>query len=246
MVVHRVLQLLKRRKVAAKLGVAFERCASFRLPGKMNINGQLQDIHMPNENGVRVAFIEILLDDCYRCRKLARYSQPVNTVLDIGANVGLFGIAARDAFPAAQIQAYEPNPHLEQYLAVQAKTANFRYFMEAIGLENGSVSLDFNVDSVQTRSMPDETGRIPRVAFREAIGRLGGSVDLVKMDCEGAEWAILKDTDSWDRIKHLSMEYHLWPDHTHDEVLDVVRSLGFLVREHSPSDNFGLLIASHS
>ncbi len=166
--------------------------------------------------------------------------------MDIGANVGLFGVAARNAFPAAQIHAYEPNPYLEQYLAVQAKSANFSYFMEAVGLENGRVSLDFNTDSVQTRSKNDNAGKIPQSSFREALARLGGDVDLVKMDCEGAEWDIFEDRDSWKRVQHLSMEYHLWPYHTHNEVFEVVKHLGFQVREYKPIDNFGLLIASRS
>ncbi len=118
--------------------------------------------------------------------------------------------------------------------------------MEAVGLENGRVSRDFNTDSVQTRSKNDNAGKIPQSSFREALARLGGDVDLVKMDCEGAEWDIFEDRDSWKRVQHLSMEYHLWPDHTHNEVLEVVRHLGFQVREYKPIDNFGLIIASRS
>jgi FkbM family methyltransferase len=236
--------MVKRRKAAAALGISFKRCANFQLPQKMHINGQLQDLYVPNEHGVKVAFIDILLDDCYRCRKLARSCQPIGTVLDIGANVGLFGITARYAFPIAQIHAYEPNPYLEGYLAVQASSGNFSYFMEAVGLETGTISLQFHSDAVLTRTKVDTAGKIPQVAFKMAIERLGGSVDLVKMDCEGAEWDVFKDKDSWNRVKHLSMEYHLWPDHSHEEVLDVVQSLGFAVREYMPVDNFGLLIAS--
>lgn len=246
MFIHRLLQLYRRRRAARRFGFAFNRCADFQLPDHITINDDHHRLYLPNENGVKVAVIDLLLDDCYRCKELVKSAQPVNTVLDIGANVGLFGIAARNAFPAAQIHAYEPNPNLEQYLSVQAKSADFSYFMEAVGLECGRVSLDFHTDSVQTRSTIDIDGKIPQIAFREAIGRLGGSVDLVKMDCEGAEWDIFKDKDSWKLVRNLSIEYHLWPDHSHNEVLDVVRSLGFRVREYTPIDNFGLLITSHT
>ncbi len=61
--VPRILQIFKRRNVAAKLGSAFKRSASFQQPQRMNINGQLQDLYLPNESGVKVAFIDLLLDD---------------------------------------------------------------------------------------------------------------------------------------------------------------------------------------
>ena len=160
MLVKRLLQLLKRRKAAAKLGITFERSSTFHLPEKLFINGQLRNIRIPNEIGVQVAFVELLLDDCYKCGKLKRSSQHIKTVLDIGANVGLFGIAARIAFPTASIHSYEPNPSLEEFLSAQAQMADFDFFMEAVGLENGRVTLDFNPDSVLTRSMTDVSGDI--------------------------------------------------------------------------------------
>lgn len=243
MAINRYIHFLKRKIAAAKLSVTFERSATFQLPERIKINGQIRSLYLPNENGVKVAFIDLLLDDCYKYKELD--SPEIKTVLDIGANVRLFGVAARNAFPSAQIHAYEPNPFLEKYLEVQAKSANFEYHMEAVGLGNGSVSLDFHTDSVQTRSLTDVSGQIPQTSFRETIARLGGKVDLVKMDCEGAEWDIFQDVNSWQRVRHVTMEYHLWPNHTHDEVLAVIRSLGFRVREHKPTElDFGLLIAS--
>ena len=69
-------------------------------------------------------------------------------------------------------------------------------------------------------------------------------MDFVKMDCEGAEWQLFKDMESWGHVRHLSMEYHLWPDHTEQEMLDKVHELGFRVKSLTPSDGFGLIIAS--
>jgi len=239
--IRRLMRLLKRRKSAARLGISFDRCATFHLPDQIVINGTRHRLSLPNENGVWVAFIELLLDDCYGCRQI---SQPVKTVLDIGANVGLFGITAREAFPDAVIHVYEPNLHLEPYLKEQAKAGGFEYFMEAVGLDNGKVSLDYNEDSVQTRSVIDQAGNITQIAFREAINRIGNSVDFVKMDCEGAEWQLFQDVESWDHVRHLSMEYHLRFGHTEKEALDKMRELGFRIVSHTPASGFGLIIAS--
>lgn len=237
----RLLQLYRRRRIAKQYGFIFKRSANFQMPDHININNNRHRLHLPDENGVKIAVIDLLLDDCYGLKKLA---QPIRNVLDIGANVGLFSLYARSVFPEAVIHAYEPNANLEKYLQIQAQAAGFEYFMEAVGKEDGRVSLDFNEDSVQTRSRIDKDGQITQVAFRQAIERLGGYCDLVKLDCEGAEWKIFQDKEAWRPVKHLSMEYHLWPDHTHDEIEHVVKELSFKIKRQRPITNYGLIMAS--
>lgn len=179
------------------------------LPESINMSGKVQHLYLPDEHGIKVAFVDLLLDDCYGCSALSKSGDPVNTILDIGANVGLFGIAARHYFPSAKIHAYEPNFMFEKYLKVQANSAGVDYYMEAVGKNKGRVNLDFNPDSVQSRSSENEAGSIPQITLREALDRIGGEVDLLKMDCEGAEWEMFADTENWKRVRNLSMEYHL-------------------------------------
>jgi len=241
MFVQRLLKLYQRRKVAAQLGVRFERSATFRLPNDVVINGCRHHLSLPEENGVKMAFIDLLLDDCYGCKNVLQ--QP-RTVLDIGGNVGLFGITARAAFPNATIHVYEPNPHLEKYLKVQGEAGGFQYFMDAVGLEDGKVLLNFLEDAVLTRSEVSQGGNIDQIAFRRAIEKIGGHVGFLKMDCEGGEWLLLEDIESWQKVQHLSMEYHLWDHHTETEVLSKVRGLGFNILSHTPLGNFGLIIAA--
>jgi len=224
--------------------VRFDRSAAFRLPDTIWLNGRTESLSLPDENGIKVAFIDLLLDDCYGCHVLRKRGEKVETVLDIGGNVGLFGIAARNAFPEATIHSYEPNKGLESYLTVQAEAAGFDYFMEAVGLEDGMISLDLNEDSVQTRSKLDSDGAIPQIAFSRAIERIGGRVDLLKMDCEGAEWEIFKDEESWKKVNNLSMEYHLFEaGHTELAVRQTIENLGFTISSFVHIDNFGLVRA---
>jgi hypothetical protein len=82
------------------------------------------------------------------------------------------------------------------------------------------------------------------VAFGTAIDRIGGSVDLAKVDCEGAEWLLFQDADNWKSVKNLSLEYHLWPDRTHQEIRDVIQNLGFQIKNQTPIEDYGLLLAS--
>src|SRR6202022_520478 len=104
----------------------------------------------------------------------------------------------------------EPNSALEPPLRVHASSCGFKFFLEAVGAEAGRVTLDDHEDSVQNRTHSDPSGQIPQIAFRTAIERLGGSVGLVKLDCEGAEWDLLGDATSWRGVERIAMEYHLW------------------------------------
>ncbi|OGR53029.1 MAG: hypothetical protein A2049_04720 [Elusimicrobia bacterium GWA2_62_23] len=241
MLLRRLITLIKRNRAAAGLGVKFGRSASFSLPDKIMLGGKMYSLALPEENGVKVAFIDLLLDDCYGCRDVRA---PVKTVLDVGANVGLFGLAARAAFPNAIIHCYEPNPNLGAYLESQSVPGRYEYFLEAVGLERGRVSLEYNVDSVQTRSTPNVYGEVNQAAFRDVISRLGGHVDMLKLDCEGAEWDLFRDAESWKNISRVSMEYHLQGQHTIAEVIGAIESLGLRINRHVPSDGFGLILAS--
>jgi FkbM family methyltransferase len=238
---NRVRTLLVRKRRARELGVSFQRSASFELPERIWLAGQWWPLSVPEENGVRVAFVDILLDDCYGLRRL----ESPGSIVDIGAHVGLFGLAVRRLFPHAQLHAYEPNPRLEQYLKVQARTGSFRYWMSAVGACPGRVSLDYHVDSVRTQSRPDGSGDIVQIALSEVVERAGGTIDFLKLDCEGAEWRLFEDHSSWKHVNNLGMEYHLWPDHSHDEVAQVIRNLGLsVVSQKRSAEHFGLLWAS--
>lgn len=71
-------------------------------------------------------------------------------------------------------------------------------------------------------------------------------MDFLKMDCEGAEWRLFEDKEIWRKVENLSMEYHLWPEHTHEEAWSVVHGLGFTVKSQTRYEGFGLIIASRS
>src|SRR4051795_12153762 len=117
---RRLAEMASKRRRAYRLGIALGRSANFELPGSIKFGGERKRLSLPPETGVGVAFSEILFADCYG---VERVQEPVHTVLDVGANVGLFCLAARRAFPTATIHAYEPNSALEEHLANQARIA---------------------------------------------------------------------------------------------------------------------------
>lgn len=241
---NKLVQLLQRRTRAKKLGLKFNRVANFNLPDNLMVLGKRQNVNLPSEKGMDGEFIEVLLDDCYGVEQLP---PSLLKIIDIGANVGLFPVAARNRFPQAVIHAYEPNPNLESYLKHQSEIAKFEYFMEAVGVQDGKVTLDIREVSGKTRSTVSESGDIPMVSLKRAIERIGGRVDLAKVDCEGAEWLLFEDTDTWQLVQNLALEYHLWSGHSHAETRQVIENLGFQIKKQIPIDKwYGLILASRT
>ena len=245
---QRLKMLLKRRRAAKKLRVPLSRGAWFKMPEEMWFEGRMVPLSAPDDDGVHSGFIQVLLNDDYDMAGVVRSGVKVETVLDVGANAGFFALAARQAFPDARIHHYEVNPSLEPFLAAQCKAARTDYFMEALGKEDGKVELSFLRSLVGTMAKASDSGTLPKTSFATAIERLGGHVDFAKIDCEGAEWELLEDTASWQKVSHVAMEYHLtnFPEHSADEAAMRLRELGFHVTSEEHHDGYGILRASRA
>lgn len=189
---------------------------------------------------------KILFDDCYR---LSSIKCDIHHVLDVGGNVGLFAMAARHEFPNAKIHSYEPNPEVVPRLRAHADRLGVAVFQEAVGRGSGLVSFQAGPNSLHGR-IGDGPGRIAKVGLSKAVERLGGHVDLLKLDCEGAEWEMFEDRTVWGRIRKLVMEYHLWakPSETVESLTHRLEGLGMRVTRVEPSFNgdFGLLWAQRN
>ena len=166
---------------------------------------------------------------------LGRQLGELRSILDIGANIGFFSLAARAHYPRAVIHAYEPNPRVLPLLSANATGLRVQIFPEALGAAIGTVTMDDTAESnaARTRSSPSETG-IPQVTLETAIERIGGSVDLLKLDCEGAEWEILAKAKNLDAVKNIRMEYHLFDGQSRAQILSLLTSTGFRVTHVGP------------
>lgn len=239
---RRLDMLRKRKQRARELGFRFKRAAGFAIPSHIQIGAKHIELSLPDDGGTRTAFIDVLLDDCYRLRQMP---DDIRTVVDIGCHVGLFSLAARSHWPQAIIHAYEPNASLKTHWERHAAQAGFLVYAEAVGSASGSVNLVPNADSVQARTIEAKDGTIHQVAFKDVISRLGGKADLVKLDCEGAEWSILRDQESWSHVRFLTMEFHLWAGYNVEELKARVFEMDFQIRHFEITGaDFGLLLAA--
>jgi FkbM family methyltransferase len=239
---NRFIILLKRCCRGRSLGLNFIRAATFQTPTRLRMaNGKFLELKLPQDKGTHTAFVDILLDDCYG---LVDLPNQVGTVVDIGCHAGLFSIAASRRWPGALIHSYDPNPHMQPFWSRHADQIGFVGFQQAVGKESGFISLVPNPESVQTRTDEKRKGDIAQVSFEKVLDRMGGHCDLVKLDCEGAEWQILQDFKNWQKVRFLRMEFHLWAGYTLPQLLQTVSFLGFKVTYCQMSGrDFGLLSA---
>jgi FkbM family methyltransferase len=116
-------------------------------------------------------------------------------VVDLGANIGLFGASTLGRFPNARIVALEPDPSNARVHActvtANGKGESWRLVEACAATESGRVAFlpgEFGTSHV---AAPNERGTIDV----EAVDVLPwlAEAQLIKIDIEGAEWAILAD-----------------------------------------------------
>jgi FkbM family methyltransferase len=113
-------------------------------------------------------------------------------ILDLGANIGMFGAYASARWPAARIVAYEPDPAnaaiCSRCIDENALNDRWKLHRAAAAAARGSLRFKATGDAI---SRADDQGELV-VEARDVLPDLA-SADLVKMDIEGGEWALLAD-----------------------------------------------------
>jgi FkbM family methyltransferase len=168
--------------------------------------------------------------------------QPGWTIVDIGAAIGEFTVFAAKADSRNTVIACEPFPGSvdllrENILANQL--TNVQVVEKAVAGSAGMMVLDLSggdplqFEGVGGAEGADQSQRITVEAISLAdIVAMSGKIDLLKLDCEGAEYDILMKAPpaSLGAVARVVMEYHdLLTAHTHRDLETFLRASGFTV-----------------
>jgi FkbM family methyltransferase len=133
-------------------------------------------------------------------------------VVDCGANVGAFAVWA--AIKGASVTAYEPHPVTFDWLARNTAGLPVHCVRAAIVAEapaGGTVALGIDpaADTHHSLGGGSTSIDVPAVTLATAIGE---GCDLLKLDCEGAEFDLLAETPdaALRRARRIACEIHDW------------------------------------
>lgn len=198
-------------------------------------------------------FTEVWLRDVYR---LARLPRPIGTVVDLGANVGLF--STRAALLGAEVVAVEP---VEENRALLRKNLEGCGVATRVRLIEGAIS-GRSGERLRMFKSPDNSGghslqqnpataatpseeEVTTVSLEDLFARERVErCDLLKCDVEGAEFEALlaAPLDTLRRVERVAIELHLTPDLPADrpEALRAhLRAAGFTLEEEDGPAMYG-------
>ena len=162
----------------------------------------------------------------------------LRTVVDIGAHVGAFTVYAAFRAPQARVVAVEPEPRNFGDLCANVERNGIGSRVEALNRALGAPGSLIELHVPRHResgSVFGEEGTIVRaegVSLQQIVEGLDGGVDLLKLDCEGAEWDLLDTAPDalWRGVARIVMECHAIRGHTVDEMVGRLRGKGFEVQ----------------
>ncbi len=201
----------------------------------------------------------IRLERSTRSRSLLDFlrSRQVDTVLDVGANQGQFGLALREGGFRGSIKSFEPLASAYQaLLSVSAKQPPWEAFHLGLGAKNGIADLNLSTYSVfsslkhlnpeaLTFSRESEVLRAEsiRIATLDDVAVRDSGWLFLKVETQGSEQDVLKGAEK-SLEKFLGVQLELPIMHLYDSVWKIeetiayMRDRGFVISNIIPT-NFG-------
>jgi FkbM family methyltransferase len=128
------------------------------------------------------------------CREDYRAQADWRVVVDVGANIGLSTLYFLTEAPAARVVCFEPVPRNTERLRQNLAGREDRYELHEIALARESGTVEFGVEPYGRYGgigvATQEQIMVPTLAIAdalEAVLRIAGLIDLLKIDTEGTE-----------------------------------------------------------
>ena len=166
-----------------------------------------------------------------------RTSSASPRILDCGANIGAASLFFKRRYPGARITAYEADPDLcamtRRNLA-QNGAGDVEVVQAAVWTSNGQVTFraegsDSGMIEGLAGAVDAKSVTVPSLRMRDVLER--DRVDLLKIDIEGAEGAVLADCEPvLDRVNAIIMDLHEFAprDRQSPRVFECLTRAGFV------------------
>lgn len=150
---------------------------------------------------------EVWLEDCY----LLPFSLVPDTLVDLGANIGLTSLWLAKHYPIKRVIAVEASPANASLARKNLEQNGIRadVIAAAVGPMDGTVRFNLHADSNLGSIDPGGT-EVPMISMAKVLERVPDqAIDLLKMDIEGGEQALLDGDLAWLRnTRAIIAEFH--------------------------------------
>ncbi|MXV16345.1 FkbM family methyltransferase [Hufsiella ginkgonis] len=159
-------------------------------------------------------YTEIFVDKCY---ELGMKLEEDGTIIDVGGNIGLFTLWMKQQYPDMTVYSFEPfKQNYDQLVSnlLLSKVKHVNPIMRGVGGHTRIEKLYLNPKNLGGHSIykqddNNESVDIDIVSLDEVLAALGPKTcSLLKLDCEGAEYEIIKSmtAETAKKIKRIIFE----------------------------------------
>jgi FkbM family methyltransferase len=165
-------------------------------------------------------------------------------VIDLGGHIGVFSLLAASTSPEVHAVAFEPGPENARLLRLNAAlntslTDRIEVHEAAVGAESGTATWQLDErDPSGSRLVDSGAGHEVRlVGLKDVLASTTLPIAAMKIDVEGAEYALLEgsDPDDWQRVPAVLAELHPDPSgaSSPEGWLARMRELGYVERDRT-------------
>jgi FkbM family methyltransferase len=213
-------------------------------------------ITCPNRPGARVPVYEIFAEDCYQLEPFlgSLLRRPIQ-VIDIGGHIGTFSTRLTRLHRQASVMAFEPSHTTASYLRRNVEqngvASRVQVFEAALSSSSGTATFVDNgagsgMNGLRAADHNDGTAtgvntEVSTISFDDAVAQTPAPVDVVKIDCEGGEYALVLGSkpESWASVQRVVIEFHPVGGHSWDELRDYFAGVGLTVQQESRLGGYG-------
>ena len=166
--------------------------------------------------------VEEEIIDCWQSM-----AQEAKTIFDVGANAGIYSLAALAVEPRADVHAFEPTPEIANRLRSTAKLNGLdrlHVHEVAVSMRSGTANLNRcrgelgsneGMNFISEAAVTDDGERVQTIDLDQfCVDQSINEIDLLKIDVQGHEYAVLRGAEQLigtGRISTIFMELN-WAD----------------------------------
>ncbi|MEI6266157.1 MAG: FkbM family methyltransferase [Sphingobacteriia bacterium] len=199
----------------------------------------------------RMIFKEIFIEEIYNKHNIE--IEEGDTVVDIGANVGLFSVYASYKVGKGKVFAFEPFKENYEILSKQIQLNDLtNLFPHNLGVSSitGEQTLFLSPTNTGGHSIKFDQGASSVIIKTITLSEFCNSnnisrIDFLKIDCEGSEFEILESSPQiLDSVKKLVMECHPYKNKSVEDMIELLEKHHFkVIEEDCNHENIKMLYA---